>query len=148
MSLESKITQDLKTAMKAKDQAALRGVRAIKAALLLAKTDGTDTTMTEELEIQLLQKLVKQRRDSLAIFEKQNREDLAQKEREEIDIIEQYLPEPLSEAELEAKLKAIIDRTGATGMRDMGKVMGIASSELGGTADGKTISAAVKRLLA
>jgi uncharacterized protein YqeY len=147
MTLEQRITQDLKTAMKAKDQAALRGVRAIKAALLLAKTDGSGATIDEAAEIKILQKLIKQRQDSLDIYTKQNREDLAVKEREEIEIIQNYLPEQLSEQELEARLKTIIDRVGAEGMRDMGKVMGMASKEFAGKADGKTISATVKRLL-
>jgi uncharacterized protein YqeY len=133
--------------MKAKDQAALRGVRAIKAALLLAKTDGSGATIDEGAEIKILQKLIKQRQDSLDIYTKQNREDLAVKEREEIEIIQNYLPEQLSEEELEARLKTIIERVGAEGMRDMGKVMGMASKEFAGKADGKTISATVKRLL-
>jgi len=148
MSLEARVMQDLKTAMKAKDQAALRGLRAIKSAILLAKTDGSGQEITEELEIKMLQKLVKQRQDSLAIYEEQGREDLAAKEREEIAVIQAYLPEPLSEAELEAQLQAIIAQVGAESMRDMGKVMGVASKAFGGRADGKTISTIVKKLLA
>ncbi len=148
MSLESKIMQDLKAAMKAKDQASLRGIRAIKSALLLAKTDGTGQEITPEMEIKMLQKLVKQRQDSLSIFEEQGREDLAVTEREEIEVIMQYLPKQLSEAELEPALQAIIERVGAESMRDMGKVMGAANKEFAGKADGKTISSVVKRLLA
>ncbi len=147
MSLEQKITTDLKAAMKAKDQVALRGIRAIKAAILLAKTDGSGKEITEDMEIKILQKLVKQRKDSLDIYQKQNREDLAAKEREEIEVIERYLPEQLGEEELTAILKGIIDQVGATSMRDMGKVMGMASKQLAGKADGKAISAVVKRLL-
>ena len=147
MSLETKINTDLKTAMKAKDQVALRGIRAIKSAILLLKTDGTGQEITEDKEIKLLQKLVKQRKDSLDIYEKQNREDLAIKEREEIGIIEKYLPKQMDEAELEGVLKAIIEKTGASSMKDMGKVMGMASQQLAGKADGKTISTVVKRLL-
>lgn len=147
MSLETKINTDLKTAMKAKDQVALRGIRAIKSAILLLKTDGTGEEITEDKEIKLLQKLVKQRKDSLDIYEKQNREDLAVKEREEIGIIEKYLPKQMDEAELVDVLKSIIEKTGASSMKDMGKVMGMASSQLAGKADGKTISTVVKRLL-
>ena len=147
MSLETKINTDLKTAMKAKDQVALRGIRAIKSAILLLKTDGSGDEITEDKEIKLLQKLVKQRKDSLDIYEKQNREDLAVKEREEISIIEKYLPAQMDEAELEGVLKGIIEKTGASSMRDMGKVMGMASQQLAGKADGKTISSVVKRLL-
>lgn len=148
MNLEERITKDLKEAMKAKDQQALRGIRAIKAAILLANTDGSGQALNEESEIKLLQKLVKQRKDSLEIYEKQGRDDLAQTEREEIETIERYLPEQLSEAELEGIVKSIIDKVGATSMRDMGKVMGMASKQLAGRADGKTISEAVKKLLA
>lgn len=147
MTLEQKIAQDLKAAMKAKDQASLRSVRAIKAALLLAKTDGSGSTIDEGTEIKILQKLIKQRQDSLDIYTKQNREDLAVKEREEIEVIQKYLPAQLSAEELENKLQDIIQRVGAESMRDMGKVMGLASKEFAGQADGKTISATVKRLL-
>ncbi len=147
MSLEQKITTDLKEAMKAKDKVALRGIRAIKAALLLARTDGSHADMTDDKEIKLLQKLVKQRKDSLEIYEKQGREDLAVTEREEISIIEKYLPKQMDPAELEAFIKNIIDQTGASSMRDMGKVMGMASKQLAGKADGKTISGIVKQLL-
>ncbi len=147
MSLEERIMQDLKTAMKAKDKSALRGLRAVKAAILLAKTDGTGQELDEAKEIKLLQKLVKQRKDSLEIYEKQGREDLAKTEREEIQIISKYLPAPLGAEELEKILKDIIEKTGAASMRDMGKVMGMANKQLGGKADGKPISGVVKKLL-
>jgi len=147
MSLEEQINEDLKTAMKAKDQAGLRGVRAIKSAILLAKTDGSGNTIDSEKEIQILQKLIKQRNDSLEIYEKQGREDLAAVEREEIAVIKKYLPEQLEGEALEAELKAIIAETGATSAKDMGKVMGAANKRLAGKADGKSISEAVKKLL-
>ncbi len=147
MSLETRIMTDLKEAMKAKDKAAMRGIRAIKSAILLAKTDGSGNEITEEQEIKMLQKLVKQRRDSLQIYMDQGREDLAAVEKEEIEVIERYLPEQLSEEELEARLKAIIEKLGASSMKDMGKVMGMASKDLAGSADGKAISAKVKQLL-
>lgn len=147
MTLEEKINNDLKTAMKAKDQISLRGIRAIKSAIMLAKTDGNATEINEEFEIKLLQKLVKQRRDSLEIFEKQDREDLAIKEREEIGVIEKYLPKQLDAGELKAIVQEIIAQTGASSMKDMGKVMGMASKKLAGKADGKAISTIVKDLL-
>jgi hypothetical protein len=134
-------------AMKAKDQARLRGLRAIKAAIQLAKTEAKGKAVDEAREMQILQKLVKQRRDSLEIFEKENREDLAQKEREEIAVIETYLPKPMSPEELEAAIKAIIEETGASSMKDMGKVMGLATKKLAGKADGKAISTLVRQLL-
>jgi hypothetical protein len=145
--LEERVMQDLKLAMKVKDDAALRGIRAIKAAILLAKTDGSGKPIDKEREIQILQKLVKQRRESLEIYEKQNREDLAAVEREEIEVIEKYLPQQLSEAELETELRQIIAETGATSAKDLGKVMGAASKRFAGRADGKMISAVTKRLL-
>lgn len=148
MTLEDRITQDLKEAMKAKDKVTLRGIRAIKAAILLAKTDGSGNALNEESEIKLLQKLVKQRKDSLDIYIKQKRDDLAQTEKEEIEVIQKYLPKQLSLEELEVTIKAIIEKTGASSMKDMGKVMGMASKELAGKADGKTISGVVKQLLA
>lgn len=140
--------EDLKVAMKNKDEAAKRSIRAIKAAILLHKTGGSGRELDEAGEIKLLQKLVKQRQDSLEIYEKQGREDLAKAEREEIAVIKKYLPEQMSEAELEAALKKIIETTGATSMKDMGRVMGTASKQLAGRADGKTISTVVRRLLA
>lgn len=147
MSLEKKIMTDLKAAMKAKDQGALRGIRAIKAAILLAKTDGSGKELNEDGEIKMLQKLIKQRKDSLEIFQKQGREDLAAVEIEEIAAIEKYLPEQMGAEELEAFLKNIIETVGASSMKDMGKVMGMASKQLAGKADGKTISTVVKQLL-
>lgn len=147
MSLESTINEDLKNAMKAKDQAALRGIRAIKSAILLYNTSGAADQLNEEKEIALLQKLIKQRQDSLAIYEKQGREDLASVEREEIEVIMRYLPKQLSDEELRTAITAIIARTGASSMKDMGKVMGEASKEFAGKADGKTISAVIKELL-
>jgi len=147
MSLEAKITNDLKEAMKNKDQAALRSVRAIKAAILLFKTDGSGNELDEESEIKLLQKLVKQRQDSLDIYIKQNREDLAVTEREEIAVIQKYLPAQLSQDELKAALTAIITETGATSGKDMGKVIGLANQRLAGKAEGKVIATMVKELL-
>jgi len=147
MSLEAKITNDMKEAMKNKDQAALRSVRAIKAAILIFKTDGSGNVLDEQSEIKLLQKLVKQRQDSLDIFIKQNREDLAVTEREEIAIIQKYLPEQISAEELKAAIQAIILETGATSGKDMGKVIGLANQQLSGKAEGKTIAAMVKELL-
>lgn len=147
MSFSEKINADLKEAMKAQDQVALRGIRAIKAAILLANTDGSGKEVDDDRAIQILQKLVKQRRESLDIYEKQNREDLAQVEREEIRIIERYLPAQMSEEELRTALSEIIQSVGAAGPKDMGKVMGAASKQLAGKADGKAISAIVKELL-
>ena len=148
MSLETIIQKDLITAMKAKDEIGLRGIRAIKAAIMLDKTDGSGTEINEAFEIKLLQKLVKQRKDSLSIFEQNGREALAQTEREEIEVIERYLPKKLSEAEIEAIVKNVIAETGATGMKDMGKVMGAANKIVAGQAEGAVISAIVKKLLA
>lgn len=148
MSLEQTINNDLKTAMLAKNEAGLRSLRAVKAAILLAKTaEGAKESLSEDDEIKLLQKLVKQRKDSLDIFEKQNRPELAQKEREEIEVIEKYLPAQISEEELRGIIGKIISDTGASDPSDMGKVMGIASKQLAGKADGKTISGIVKELL-
>lgn len=147
MSLESTINEDLKTAMKAKDQAGLRGIRAIKSAILLYNTSGTGEALNAEKEIALLQKLVKQRQDSLDIYVKQGREDLAVVEREEIEVIMRYLPKQLTEDELKAEIKVIMDRLGATSMKDMGKVMAEASAAFAGKADGKTISMVVKAML-
>ncbi len=147
MTFEEKINEDLKKAMKEKDKTALRGLRAIKSAILLAKTDGSGKELDEESQIQLLQKLVKQRRESLDIYEKQNRPELAEVEREEIEVISEYLPKQLSEEELEAEIDRIIEETGAENMKDMGKVMGIAGRELAGKAEGKKIAEVVKKKL-
>lgn len=142
------INNDLKEAMKAKNETGLRGIRAIKAAILLANTDGSGLDLTEERGIQIVQKLVKQRRESLEIYEKQGRQDLAQIERDEIDVISKYLPAQLSEAELRTVITEIINQLGAISPSDMGKVMGAATQKLAGKADGKAISALVKELLA
>lgn len=148
MSLEQKIMTELKTAMLARDEKGLRSLRAIKAAILLAKTsEGSGGELREEDETKLLQKLVKQRKDSLEIYRQQNRTDLAQKEQEEIEIIEKFLPKQLSADELKAEVSAIINEVGASSPADMGKVMGAATKKLAGKADGKTISALVKELL-
>ncbi|MEO7923283.1 MAG: GatB/YqeY domain-containing protein [Chitinophagaceae bacterium] len=148
MGLEQKIMADLKTAMLAKDEAALRSLRAVKAAILLAKTsEGAGGELKVEDETKLLQKLVKQRKDSLEIFQQQNRADLAKKEEEEIAVIEKFLPKQLSAEEIKAELVKIIAATGASSPADMGKVMGAATKELAGRADGKTISLLVRELL-
>jgi len=149
MSLEIKVMAEMKEAMKAKDEAALRGLRAIKAEIIKAKTEpGANGIISEDGELKLLQRLVKQRKDSLEIFNQQNRADLAQKEQEEINIIEKFLPAQLSETELEEILKTIINSVGASSAADMGKVMGVATKQLAGKADGKAISTTVKKLLA
>ncbi len=149
MSLEQNINNDIKAAMLAKNEVALRSLRAVKAAILLAKTaSGAKGALSSDDEIKLLQKLVKQRKDSLDIYEKQNRPELAAKEKEEIEVIEKYLPAQLSQEELKEIISNIITQTGATSAADMGKVMGLASKQLAGRADGKTISAIVKELLA
>jgi uncharacterized protein len=147
MNLEARINDDLKMAMKAKDEVALRGIRAIKSAILLVKTDGTGQALDETREVQLVQKLLKTRQESLELYEKNNREDLAVIEREEIGIIRRYLPAMLEGAELEAAVQAIIAETGAVSAKDMGKVMGAANKQLAGKAEGKAISEVVKRLL-
>lgn len=146
MSLELQVMAQMKEAMKAKNEALLRGLRAIKAAILLAKTSGSGD-LTSDDEIKLLQKLVKQRKDSLEIYRQQNRADLAQKEEEEIQVIEAFLPKQLELGELKVIIQQIIAETGAASPSDMGKVMGVASKQLAGKADGKTISAVVKELL-
>lgn len=149
MNLETQVMDLMKEAMKAKDEALLRGVRAIKAAIIIAKTsEGAGGILKEEDEVKLLQKLVKQRKDSLEIYQKQNRPDLAIKEEEEISVINRFLPKQIEGAELEAIVKQIMTDLGATGPADMGKVMGAANKQLAGQADGKSISAVVKALLA
>ena len=149
MSLITQIDQDIKQAMLAKDQVKLRGLRAIKSALLLARTEkGAAEEITDETEVKVLQKLVKQRKESADIYKTQNRDDLYQIEAEEQEIIEAYLPKQMSRAEVEVFLKDLIGRVGATSVKDMGKVMGAANKELAGKADGKTISEVVKQLLA
>jgi hypothetical protein len=149
MSLEEKVMADLKAAMLAKDEKSLRSLRAIKSAIIIAKTaEGSGGEIKEADELKMLQKLVKQRKDSLEIYEKQNREDLAEKEREEIGIIEKFLPKQIGEQELKEIINKIIVETGASSPADMGKVMGAANKQLSGKADGKTISGIVKELLA
>jgi uncharacterized protein len=149
MALEQEIMTRLKAAMLAKDEAALRSLRAIKAAILLAKTaEGAAAEMTAEDEIKLLQKMVKQRKDSLEIFQQQQRPELAQKEQEEIAVIEQFLPTQLSEEEVRSIVADIIARTGASSPAEMGKVMGVATKELAGKAEGKMVASLVKELLA
>jgi uncharacterized protein YqeY len=139
----------MKKAMLAKDEVGLRALRAIKAAVLLAKTaEGAAASLTEDTEIKLLQKLVKQRKDSLEIFERQNRMDLAQKEKEELEVIEQFLPKQMSEEEIRTVVAEIVKQTGVTNMSGLGQVMGAATKLLAGKADGKVISAIVKELLA
>lgn len=149
MSLEQTINDKLKDAMRAKDEAALRALRAIKAAILLEKTSGKgDGSLSEEVENKILQKLAKQRKESFDIFTTQNREDLAIKEKEELDLIEGFLPEQMSEADIKTYVEKVISEVGASSPADMGKVMGRASKELAGKADGKTISNLVKTILA
>ena len=149
MTLEEKIMPELKTAMLAKDEKSVRSLRAIKAAIIIAKTaEGAHGELKEDDEVKLLQKLVKQRRDSLDIFTQQNREDLAVKEREEIEVIEKFLPKQLSADELKEEIKKIIASSGAKSPAEMGKVIGLANKQLAGRADGKTISTIVKELLA
>lgn len=149
MALEQTINDQIKLAMLAKDASKLRGLRAIKAAIILAKTaEGAGGQLSEADESKLLLKLVKQRKDSLEIYQNQNREDLAIKEREEIEVIETFLPTQLDEAALREALIKIIAETGATSASDIGKVMAAATKQLAGQADGKTISATVKALLA
>ncbi|THD68876.1 GatB/YqeY domain-containing protein [Robertkochia marina] len=149
MSLQDKVMAEMKAAMKSKDAAALEALRAVKSELLLAKSNAeTKDGLTEEQEIKLLQKLVKQRKDSAAVFSEQGREDLAGPELAQAAIISKFLPEQLSEEEIEKVVVAVIEKTGAESMKDMGKVMGMASKELAGKADGKTISAIVKNKLA
>lgn len=149
MALEQIVNTELKAAMLAKDEKALRSLRAIKSAIMLAKTaEGAGAGLKEEDEVKILQKLVKQRKDSLEIYQQQNRPDLAIKEQEEIEVIEKFLPKQLSAEELKAALSEIIAGVGASSPADMGKVMGVATKQLAGKTDGKAISAAVKELLA
>ncbi len=148
MALQDKIDQEIKSAMLAKDSARLRGLRAIKAAILLAKTEkGHTDTLTEGAEVSVLQKLAKQRRESAEIYQQQNRDDLYQIEMEELAVIEGFLPKQLSRDEIERIVKQVITETGALGPKDMGKVMGTANQKLAGKADGKTISEIAKALL-
>ena len=149
MSLQAKVMEELKEAMKAKNTVALESLRAIKSAILLAKTEaGATEELTEADELKLLQKLVKQRKDSAALYSQQGREDLAQPELAQMAVIEKFLPQQLTEEEISAAVKGFIADVGATTAKDMGKVMGVASKALAGKADGKLISEIVKKLLA
>ncbi|MEE2772049.1 MAG: GatB/YqeY domain-containing protein [Bacteroidota bacterium] len=148
MSLQDKVMAEMKAAMKAKDSAKLEALRAVKSAILLANTESDSKDgLSEEEELKLLQKLVKQRKESAQIYQEQGREDLAAPELEQALVIESFLPEQLSEEEVEAKVEEVIAKTGASGMQDMGKVMGMVTKELAGRADGRTISTIVKRKL-
>lgn len=148
MSLTEKIASDLITAMKAKDKISLEAIRAAKTAFVLARSEkGADSVLTAEEELRIIQKLVKQRRESAAIYKEQNRQDLFEKEVTEADVLEKYLPAKMNEEELLGVIKGIIEKVGAKSPSDMGKVMGAATKELAGKADGKEISAIVKQLL-
>ena len=147
MTLEEKINEDLKTAMRARDEVGLRGIRAIKSAILLAKTDGSGQAIDAAREVQMLQKLVKTRQESMDIFQKNDRAQLAEKERAEIEVIKRYLPAMLEGPELENIIRQIVADTGAASAKDMGKVMGAANKQLAGKADGRAISDIVKQLL-
>ncbi|AMC11771.1 glutamyl-tRNA amidotransferase [Lutibacter profundi] len=148
MSLQQELMVKMKEAMKSKDRVALESLRAIKSEILLAQTKGgTSEGLTQDDEIKLLQKLVKQRKDSASIYKEQGRDDLAEPELAQVKIIAQFLPEQLSEKELKAIISKIMETVGATSMKDMGKVMGVASKQLAGKADGKSISTVVKQLL-
>jgi uncharacterized protein YqeY len=147
MSLNQQITDQMKTAMKAKDQATLRGLRAIKAALLLLQTQEGGADVTEADEMSAFVKMAKQRKDSITIYEEQGREDLAVIEREELTVIERFLPAQMSEDEIKVEVEAIITQTGSSSMKDMGKVMGMANGKMKGRADGKMIADMVKKLL-
>ena len=147
--LINQIDQDIKQAMLGKQEARLRGLRAVKSALLLARTEkGASEDISQETEIKVLQKLIKQRKESAEIYKQQNREDLYKVEVEEMEVIEVYLPKQMDKAEIEVFLKDLISRIGATSVKDMGKVMGVATKQLAGKTDGKAVSAAVKELLA
>ena len=147
MSLQDSVMTALKTAMKSKDSVALTALRSIKSAILLARTSGSDVAITEEDEFKLLQKLVKQRRDSASIFTDQNRLDLAEPELAEVEVISQFLPQMLDVSEVEKVVVETIASLGASGMKDMGRVMGVVSKSLAGKTDGKTISTLVKAKL-
>lgn len=148
MSLQSRVMEKLKEAMKSKDTVALESLRAIKSAILLSQTEsGAKEELNEADEMKLLQKLVKQRKDSATLYQEQGREDLAEPELAQVAVIEQFLPEQLSEEDIKKVVSDIISQTGASSMKDMGKVMGLASKKLAGKADGKTISILVKQIL-
>ena len=147
MSVQSKVMEQMKVAMKSKDTVALESLRALKSAFLLANTSGGNVELSEEDEIKIVQKLVKQRKDSAAIFQEQDRMDLAEPEIAQAKVLEQFLPTQMGEEELKAAIEAIIAETGASSMKDMGRVMGMASKQLAGKADGKAISTIVKQSL-
>ena len=148
MSLEKEIMTQLKVAMKAKDATALEALRAVKSAILLEKTKQKDVDLNESDELKILQKLVKQRKDSAEIYTSQNRPDLAETELNQVKVIEAFLPQQMSYEEIEKNVLSIIEKLGASSMKDMGKVMGMASKQMAGKADGKTISSIVKEKLA
>jgi len=148
MTLKERVSEDMKTAMKAKDKVRLDSVRAIKSAIMLAETEkGGGNGMSESDEIKLLQKLQKQRKDSIATYQEQGRDDLAEEEQAQLDVIETYLPAPLSIEEVEAMVKAAVEKTGASSMADMGKVMGIVNAQAAGRAEGKVVADMVKSIL-
>ncbi len=148
MSIQTEVNEQIKTAMKAKDTVSLEALRALKSAFLLANTSGANVTMSEAEELKIVQKLVKQRQDSASIYSEQGRMDLAEPELAQAKVLEQFLPKQMSEAELTSAIQTIINSSGASSIKDMGKVMGIASKDLAGKADGKSISEVVKKLLA
>jgi hypothetical protein len=147
MSIQTDVNEQIKTAMKAKDTVSLEALRALKSAFLLANTSGANVTMSEAEELKIVQKLVKQRQDSASIYSEQGRMDLAEPELAQAKVLEQFLPKQMSEAELTSAIQTIINSSGASSIKDMGKVMGIASKDLAGQADGKSISEVVKKLL-
>jgi len=147
MSLEKQVMEQMKTAMRAKDATSLEALRAVKSSILLAKTENSQQDLSEDAEMKIVQKLVKQRKDSAQLYREKDRLDLAEPEEQQAEVISQFLPAQMSEAEIEVKVEEIITKTGADGMKDMGKVMGVASKELAGKADGKTISMVVKKKL-
>lgn len=148
MSLQTEVNEQIKAAMKAKDTISLEALRALKSAFLLANTSGTNVSLSEADELKIVQKLVKQRQDSATIYSEQGRPDLAEPELAQAKVLEQFLPQQMSEGELTAAIQTIINSSGASSIKDMGKVMGLASKDLAGKADGKSISEVVKKLLA
>ncbi len=148
MSIQTEVNEQIKTAMKAKDTVSLEALRALKSAFLLANTSGANLSMSEAEELKIVQKLVKQRQDSASIYSEQGRMDLADPELAQAKVLEQFLPKQMSESELTSAIQTIINSSGASSIKDMGKVMGIASKDLAGQADGKSISEVVKKLLA
>lgn len=147
MTIQERLNADLKTAMREKNQGALRAIRAAKTAFMMALTDGSGKEIDEKKEIEIIQKLLKQRQESYDIFTQQMREDLAAKEKEEMEVLQAYLPQQLNDEELEAFVRSVVGKSGASGMKDMGKVMAAASEELAGRADNKKLAALVKEVL-